>query len=97
MAIILDTTAVSDEELLTKVKALNDYGEYDLDDPKLQVLIEEAKDFLRISGVCEVLVNSKSAVTTIAYYVDDISRKDGISDFVTQKVVQLRAVSHYYE
>lgn len=97
MAVILDTTAVSDDDLLVLVKELNDYGEYDLDDPKLKALISDAKDFLRMGGVCELLVNSKSAVTTIAHYVDDVSRKEGISDFVTQKTAQLRVVSYHYE
>ena len=94
---ILDTTPVTDEQLLINVKALNDYGEYDLDDVKLSILINDAKDFLRLSGVCEKLVNSKSAVSVIAYYIDDISRKEGISDFVIQKTAQLRVVSHQYE
>lgn len=97
MAMVLDTTVVSDEALLILVKDLNDYGEYDLDDTKIKALIVDAKDFLRFSGVCEALVNSKSAVTVIAHYVDDVSRKEGISDFVAQKTAQLRVVSHYYE
>ena len=47
MAIVLDTTAVSDEALLILVKDLNDYGEYDLDDTKIKALIVDAKVWVR--------------------------------------------------
>ena len=97
MAVVLDTTAVSDEELLEKVKELNDYGQIDLDDPKLKILIDDAKDYLRMSGVAEVIVNSKAAVNVIAYYIDDITRKEGISEYVINRVSQFKVVSHRYE
>ena len=97
MAVVLDTTAVGDVDLLMKVKSLNDYGDLEEDDEKLKVLIEDAKDFLRMSGVAEALVNSKAAVSVIAYYVDDITRKAGISDYVIHRITQLKAVSYKYE
>lgn len=91
MAVVkLDTTAISEEELLVQVRELNDYGENDLDDPKLKALIVDAKNYLRINEVDELLVNSVSAVNVIAYYVDDMMRKVGISNYVEQRIGQLR-------
>lgn len=81
----VDTTAITNEDLLSRVKELLDYGENDLDDTKLKYLIDDAKNFLRASGVDELLVNSVSAVTVIAHYVES-----GITPFVEQRTTQLR-------
>lgn len=73
------------EELLIQVKELLDYGENDLDDTKLNILIDDAKDYLRMNEVDEQLINSEKVVNIIAHYVNE-----GISPFVEQKVTQLR-------
>ncbi len=90
MAVEMDLTEIKDDVLLTQVKELNDYGEYDLDDSKLTLLIKAAKNYMRMAGVEEVVINSGSAVDVIAYYVEDISRRQGVSSYVEQRVGQLR-------
>ena len=97
MAVELKITAVTEEELLRKVKDLNDYGEYDLDDNKLTALIDDAKNHLRSADIAEVLINSNVAVVVIADMVDSISRKEGISEFALGKISQLKVVSYRYE
>lgn len=97
MAAILDTTPVTDEELLTQVKQLNRYGDNPEFDNTLRLLIDDAKNFLRGADVAEVLVNSKAAVGVIAYYVEDISRREGISEFVINRTTKLKMESYKYE
>lgn len=97
MAVELKLIAVTDEELLQKVKELNDYGEYDLDDNKLMSLIDDAKNYLRAADIAEVLIESNMAVVVIADYVDSVSRKEPISDFALGKISQLKVVSYRYE
>ena len=91
---VIDTTFVSDDELLVQVKALLDYGENEYADTKLKLLINGVKQTLLASGVSEQVVSSVSAVEVIAYMVDDIQRKVGMSDYVQQKIAQLRMVGY---
>lgn len=94
MEIVIDKTAITDEELLASVKALLDYGENDYDDEKLKLGIRAAKTFMLAGGIPSDIVNSVSVVDVIAYYVDDYNRRNGISDFVILKVAQLRAMKY---
>lgn len=91
---VIDTTFVPDAELLVQVKSLLDYGENEYADTKLKLLINGVKQTLLGSGVSEKVVNSVSAVEVIAYMVDDIQRKVGMSDYVQQKITQLRMVDY---
>lgn len=91
---VIDTTFVPDAELLVQVKSLLDYGENEYADTKLNLLINGVKQTLLGSGVSEKVVNSVSAVEVIAYMVDDIQRKVGMSDYVQQKITQLRMVDY---
>ena len=94
MAVKVDLRPITDEELLILVKELNDYGELTEDDTKLQIRIDDAKIYLLSCDVPEAVVNSKAAVTVIAAYVDDLNRGKPLSDFVNQKVTQLRMCSY---
>lgn len=94
MAVKVDLTPITDEELLLMVKQLNDYGDLTEDDVKLQLRIDGAKIHLLSCGVPEAVVNSRAAVEVIASYVDDLNRGKPLSEFVNQKVAQLRMCSY---
>lgn len=85
MAIKVDLTPINDEALLNVVKQLNDYGELEEDDTKLNLRIKSAKLHLLSCDVPEEVVNSYAAVEAIAAYVED-----PMSEFVLQKTAQLR-------
>lgn len=97
MVVELKLNVVSEEDLLTKVKELNDYGEYDLDDNKIKTLIDDTKNDLRAADIAEVLINSNVAVALIADMVDTKSRKEPNSEFAIGKISSLKVVSYRYE
>ena len=92
MALKIDLTEISDDELLIMVKELLDYGDNDFDDNKLRLRIEGAKQFLLMCDVPEVVVNSKASVEVIASYVNDRDLYNDLTDFTLKKVIQLRMV-----
>lgn len=92
---VIDTTFISDEELLEQVKASNDYGENTYADKKLSILIRGVKEDMRASGLPDQIVNSVSVVDIIALSVDALLRKEEPLPYVKEKITKLRM--GYYE
>lgn len=88
-------TAISNDELLLRVKKSNLITGNYLDEMLLEK-ISEVKHFMLASGIAEEVVNSDIAVGTIAIGVNDLYSPQGtgssqkLSDYFFQRVYQLR-------
>ena len=83
---------MTDEELLTKVKAaLNIGGTYQ--DETLLIYIDEVKEYLKSAGVSEAVITSKKAIGVISRGVSDLwnygVESASLSEYFMQRATQL--------